>query len=144
MRIPLFEKRVLDFNRRRREEDAESLCRKCGECCRLLVGFKEQVISLDIWCPAIDMETKRCRIYDRRHELLPEFTGRQCGTAVEAREAGVLPSFCAYAEDGYRNVNFDAAKVAELPTSAYKRIVDETKAERKKIDRFLQNEPSST
>ena len=77
----------------------EARCRRCGRCCfaKLLVGGR--ILYLDAPCSYLDVETRLCRVYERRHELNPG-----CLTVEEGVRRGVFPSDCPYVADlpGYR------------------------------------------
>ena len=65
-------------------------CKACGECCAFLIDTREK-----IYCPALDLETRRCMIFDRRMELSADLCGFQCGRIdrqIARREA---PEGCA-------------------------------------------------
>jgi len=82
-----------------RSEDREAICRRCGRCCyaKLLVG--DQVIYTDTPCAYLDVETRLCTVYDRRHEVNPD-----CLDIEEGIRRGVFPADCPYVADipGYR------------------------------------------
>ncbi|MHC5057383.1 MAG: CxxCxxCC domain-containing protein [Planctomycetota bacterium] len=80
-------------------EAHEAVCRRCGRCCyaKLLVG--DQVIYTDTPCAHLDLETRLCRVYGRRHEANPD-----CLSVDEGVRRGVFPADCPYVAGtpGYR------------------------------------------
>ncbi len=69
----------------------ESKCRRCGRCCfhKLLVGGC--IVYTDLPCPHLDLGTRLCQVYDRRHEANIE-----CLSVEEGIERGVFPADCPY------------------------------------------------
>jgi Uncharacterized conserved protein len=80
--------------------DKEALCRNCGLCCHEKIRIGDIVLITDIPCPHLDLETKLCRIYDRRAEIEP-----RCLPAEAAVAIGAQPGGCPYVRDTpyYRN-----------------------------------------
>ena len=82
----------------------ESLCRKCGQCCRVVVrGFDGIRRHTGERCPYLGALSNLCIVYERRHE---QWQGRpfDCLTIDEAIKARSLPNDCPYVQgvDGYR------------------------------------------
>jgi hypothetical protein len=81
------------------EERREGICRRCGRCCyqKLLLG--DIVVYTNVPCPHLDLETKLCTVYERRHEVNPDCLGVEDGL-----RRGVFRADCPYAEGvpGYR------------------------------------------
>ena len=134
-----FTSKVQSFNSIREDWKHDDLCRKCGECCRLKLRIDEKVVALPFFCPALDAETRKCRIYYNRFEVLPRLVGRQCQTARQARENGDLPLVCAYVDaatyDGWRfsaQNGVDAARLAAIEA--------QNKEERIKISAYLDSQ----
>ena len=79
--------------------ERESLCRRCGACCyqKLLIG--STVVYTDIPCAYLDVRTRLCTVYERRHEVNPECLSVEMGLL-----RGVFPADCPYVADipGYR------------------------------------------
>ena len=77
----------------------ESLCKKCGRCCRRKVAIEGVVFWTPFWCPHLDRETKLCREYARRHDASPS-----CLSIPEAIAKRALPTDCPYVAgmEGYR------------------------------------------
>ena len=76
-------------------EQWESLCDGCGRCC--LVKFKDadsgELLSTGIACRYLDIESCRCRIYERRFRR-----NQECSrvTPKNIRRLKWLPHTCAY------------------------------------------------
>ena len=72
-------------------EAHEAMCRRCGRCCyaKFLVG--DRVIYTDTPCVHLDLDTRLCRIYDRRHEVNPD-----CLDVEQGILRGVFPADCPY------------------------------------------------
>jgi uncharacterized cysteine cluster protein YcgN (CxxCxxCC family) len=77
-------------------EEWEAVCKKCGRCCyeKVDVGGG-RVRYLDEPCEYLDTETNLCKVYDRRHEVVPD-----CISLTEelVRALSWLPEECAYRE----------------------------------------------
>ena len=78
----------------------ENACLRCGRCCRMRVSVGGEVFVLP-WsrCPHLDIETKLCRVYDKRFE-----TRAECLTVEEGIKARAYPRDCPYVKGlvGYR------------------------------------------
>lgn len=75
--------------------DWESICKRCGRCCYEKVEFEGRVYYTDQPCEHLDLETRLCRIYERRSELRPG-----CARLDEEKlRAGILPADCPYVRD---------------------------------------------
>ena len=86
----------------------EAKCRRCGECCRVKVEVNGKVVGLGLFCPALDMETRTCRIYDWRHsELAERLIGFRCAEVSRMIAARLCPTDCAYAYDDYVGCDYD-------------------------------------
>ena len=94
------EKRVLtDDEKKVRKLAWEARCRLCGECCRLKFYARDGVTVLvsEEYCPALDVETKFCMIYESRMDpKWDALRGGGCYPASRAIMVGVHPSECAY------------------------------------------------
>lgn len=77
----------------------DSKCKKCGRCCARKVIVGDRVFYTAHYCPYLDLETKLCTVYERRHEINPH-----CLTVEEGIRLGVFPADCPYVADipGYR------------------------------------------
>lgn len=72
----------------------ESLCRRCGRCCAKKVILAGRVIYTPFHCEHLDLGSRLCRVYERRHEVNP-----QCLRIERAIARGVLPADCPYVAD---------------------------------------------
>jgi uncharacterized cysteine cluster protein YcgN (CxxCxxCC family) len=70
-------------------EDAK--CLRCGRCCYEKVLFNGRVFNTGRPCKHLDVETKLCRVYERRHEVNPH-----CLSVEEGTKLGVFPADCPY------------------------------------------------
>lgn len=76
-------------------EQWESLCDGCGKCC--LEKFEDEetghIVYSRIACALLDLDTCRCRHYDRRAEMMPD-----CIALVPdvLTKPAWLPETCAY------------------------------------------------
>lgn len=77
----------------------EAKCRRCGRCCFAKLRVGDRVVYLDSPCAHLDLETRLCRVYGRRHEVNPG-----CLTVEEGTRRGVFPADCPYVAGlpGYR------------------------------------------
>lgn len=73
----------------------EALCDGCAQCCRLRfrANESEQVITTTLVCALLDIPTRRCTKYPKRHELVPDCVEL---TPETARAFDWLPETCAY------------------------------------------------
>jgi len=77
-------------------EHWEAICRKCGKCCYEKVDLGAgEVVYTDEPCIHLDTETRRCKVYQNRHEVEPD-----CIRLTEhlVRHLHWLPKECAYLE----------------------------------------------
>ena len=78
---------------------AEALCRRCARCCyeKLLLG--DEVILTRIPCRHLDLRTRLCAVYPRRHA-----ENVRCLTVEEGIRARAFPADCPYVQGraGYR------------------------------------------
>lgn len=116
----------------------EAICRRCGECCREKVIINGRAILTDIYCPALDVETKVCRIYPQRLILLEKLTGRRCVLIATAFTKQEAPSHCSYSLPAYSGLVFDRALLEQIPPNYYAELVKTVAEDRKKIDAWLQ------
>lgn len=72
--------------------DWEKICQRCGRCCFEKVQFEGEVYYTDQPCPHLDLETRICTVYDRRHTVKPDCTP----LSPEVLEMGALPADCPY------------------------------------------------
>jgi uncharacterized cysteine cluster protein YcgN (CxxCxxCC family) len=69
----------------------ESACHKCGRCCYAKFRVGPVVVNTGLPCRYLDVRTKLCTVYGRRHELNPD-----CLTVEEGIALGVFPRGCPY------------------------------------------------
>jgi uncharacterized protein len=72
----------------------ESLCRKCGRCCREKVEVEGIVFYVKGYCRYLDTETKMCTVYEKRKTVNPE-----CASIDDGIRRGMLPGNCPYVAD---------------------------------------------
>lgn len=77
-------------------EEWEALCDGCGMCCAHKLEDEEtgEVLSTNLACPLLNLETCRCSDYKRRHDRIPE-----CIKLTPQNIRGLcrsLPPSCAY------------------------------------------------
>lgn len=75
-------------------EHPEDLCRRCGHCCHAKVIADDEVYYTDLPCPYLDLDTRLCTIYEKRHEL-----NADCLTVAEGIALRVFPADCPYVKD---------------------------------------------
>ena len=77
----------------------EAKCLKCGRCCHAKLVVGDRVVYTDVPCAYLDVETKLCTVYERRHEVNPDCLDVEAGT-----KRGVFPTDCPYVRDvpGYK------------------------------------------
>ena len=130
-------------DKKQKRDSHESLCRKCSECCRVRIIWNGQGVLLDIYCPALNQETKLCRIYPWRHDNLAFVLmgGHPCLSTDQALSLRYLPDDCPYVlEEGYKGTRFDEGRLAEFRQKHlydYMEIVRETRKHRDAIDSVL-------
>ena len=109
------------------DELHEARCRRCGSCCREsgIIDSGERII-LDIYCPALDPETRLCMIYEHRHTKSAwHLRGdRPCLAVWIGMKLGTYPGDCVYAEEGYQGAVYDPSRLSMAP----KRLYEEMKA----------------
>ena len=78
----------------------EAVCRRCGRCCYEKVDYDGDIFYTDEPCEFLDLTTRLCTVYDRRHEAR---SGCVPLTAA-IFEQGILPADCPYVagHDNYR------------------------------------------
>jgi len=69
----------------------ENVCRRCGRCCRAKVIIGDEVHYTPFFCRYLDVKTRLCTIYDRRHEI-----NADCLSLEEGILLGVFPRDCPY------------------------------------------------
>lgn len=77
------------------KEQWEALCDGCGLCC--LVRFEDEdsgeIVTSNLACKFLDLETCRCKDYNSRHRNVPDCIAITPSTVAELEW---LPSSCAY------------------------------------------------
>ncbi len=83
-----------------KKRDWESLCRCCGRCCFEKIDFEGTIYYTDIPCQYLDLDTRTCRVYDRRDTVRKGCVRLK----PENLSKGFLPADCPYVEglDNYR------------------------------------------
>ena len=71
----------------------ESLCRRCGTCCRnkVLAGSPPRVFILATACQYLNPDDHTCLVYRDRHTVRPD-----CLDVFAALKQGLLPGDCPY------------------------------------------------
>lgn len=74
----------------------DEVCDQCGRCCfqREVDEDGDVVIDYAAPCAFLDVETRQCRVYDRRFEVCPACHRLTLRHALFSRH---LPEGCAYA-----------------------------------------------
>lgn len=84
----------------RRSRTWEEKCRLCGRCCYEKVEYAGEIFYTDVPCEFLDLRTRRCTVYARRHRERPG-----CAPLTpDHLHQGILPADCPYVADipGYR------------------------------------------
>ena len=93
----------------------EDLCIKCGECWRIKVGSRYEVIALESQCPGQDLVSKRCMVYGWRQTWLARvLTGQRCLSAESAAWEGLLTKRCRNRLEYSLWVDFEEARLAKV------------------------------
>ena len=76
-------------------DEWEALCDGCAQCCRLRYQDSDTapVVTTTLVCSQLDLTSRRCTNYPRRHELVPNCVEL---TPDTARAFDWLPETCAY------------------------------------------------
>lgn len=84
----------------------EERCERCARCCYEKEFYQGEIYYTSQPCEYLDVETKSCTVYERRHELRPG-----CAPlSPEVLVMGVLPADCPYV----KNIeNYHAPHMAE-------------------------------
>ena len=106
------------------DTERDAICKKCGSCCRKKVQIGQKVVYLPYWCQYLDVKTKLCTVYARRHEVHPG-----CKTIEDAIEKGILPASCAYVQ-GLKDYkppveDWDSPEAEAILTQFAKELKDE-------------------
>ena len=114
------------------DEAHEAKCLRCGRCCCKKIIIGETVFYTPFTCRYLDVETKLCTVYERRHELNPG-----CLSVEKGIERGVFPADCPYVRgiEGY--VPPVEEWNAELFSGAVEELVDALELNSAERERFL-------
>lgn len=108
---------------KKRHEQMEAICRRCGRCCRQKVRFGDVVVITDIPCQFLDPKTNTCTVYPQRLFKQP-----LCSAIEIAVANGAQPNDCPYAGG---NSDYQAPlTLAEHPE--YRQAVDALFADKNK------------
>jgi len=79
-------------------------CKRCGRCCTCwYYDIPDQPAGTPPrkgWCPHLDLETKLCRVYDRRPE------GCRLWPTLKDFEDGSVPRGCGFRLEGARDAAY--------------------------------------
>lgn len=79
-------------------------CKKCGQCCRIKRYHEDKMHLTDDYCGFLDLETMKCMVYDRRHEMREAVLHQPCLSIVDAIAVGVVPADCGYVDETYETI----------------------------------------
>ena len=113
----------------------ESPCNQCGECCRIKVQAYGRKIALNIYCPALDLDTKRCMMYEWRHTAKGRALrgGSRCHRTWYGLWLGLFPKSCAYRRWWHRGWVYDKSKLGLVPWRVWADTLVVTSRMRKRI-----------
>lgn len=69
-------------------------CRRCGRCCFAKLIIRDRIVYTPYPCRHLDIDTRLCTVYEKRHEVNPE-----CLTVERGIQLGVFPPDCPYVSD---------------------------------------------
>jgi len=72
----------------------EKKCLRCGRCCFAKLWIGGRIYYTPFPCKYLDLRTRLCTVYDRRHEVNPECLSIEAGIKL-----GVFPKDCPYVRD---------------------------------------------
>ena len=77
----------------------EELCTQCGKCCTEKIEMNGKIYISKKYCRFLDLETKRCGVYEKRFQAEPG-----CMDVPKGIAAGIFPADCPYIEkiEGYQ------------------------------------------
>lgn len=70
-------------------------CRRCGRCCYEKIEHAGRVYYTNDPCDCLDLSTRLCTVYERRHEAKPECMPLN----TETLRYGILPADCPYVSE---------------------------------------------
>jgi len=77
------------------ESEWEQRCERCGRCCYEKDFYRGEVYYTTEPCEYLDLATRQCKVYARRHERRPG-----CAPlSPEVLVMGVLPHDCPYVRE---------------------------------------------
>lgn len=79
-------------------EEHESMCKQCGDCCKIKIASAGQVYATDIYCGFMDKQSHKCTIYDKRFEINP-----LCHPITDLVAQRLLPPNCGYADEQHKS-----------------------------------------
>lgn len=111
---------------KKQEKTLESLCRRCGTCCRIKIGLSDgsYIVHPSISCPFLS-EDNFCTVYEKRHVAIEL---KVCCTREEMLNRDyILPDGCPYVglRPGYKTAKvvtqaeFEIILVQELERGNY-------------------------
>ncbi len=75
-------------------EMSADVCQRCGRCCYAKLIINGEIVYTPFPCPHLDVATRLCTVYERRHEVNPECIPVEMGIRL-----GVFPGDCPYVRD---------------------------------------------
>lgn len=72
----------------------DSLCRQCGRCCYKKIEIDGAVYTTPFPCEHLDVETRLCRVYEKRHVV-----NRRCLSVEKGIKRHAFPADCVYVRD---------------------------------------------
>ena len=113
----------------------EQKCHRCGECCRLKVKIGKRRVVLNLYCPAMDVSSKACMIYDWRHRKRARELrgGRDCVSVWKGLWRGLYPKSCAYVRWYHPHSEYEQKKTGLISWKAFADILASTNAMRRRI-----------
>ncbi len=116
------------------EEAKEAMCRRCGRCCYKKIIVGATVFYTPYPCKWLDVTSKLCTVYRRRHEENPA-----CLPIEDAAEKGVLPADCPYVADIEDYVPPVDTWNAELFADAIEELADALELTDEQRAQFVEN-----
>lgn len=77
------------------DADWEAICDNCGKCCLMTLEDEDtgEMYHTDILCRYYDLENRRCTVYDKRCEMVPNCLKL---TPDNVDKLPFMPKTCAY------------------------------------------------
>ena len=113
-------------------------CHRCAECCRIGVLISGRKRRLDLYCPALDLDTKRCMMYDWRHTAKGKAMrgGSECAKTWSGVWRGLFPRGCGYVRWYHPAWDTSVTKVGVLPLQIWSDTLASTSRLRAKIKEY--------